>query len=141
MASAFRPPAGYHKPYALYRRVVDGRAIRKRVMAVLKIARLGHPVLLQPAAAIGDPSDPELHRLVRDMIETLADAGGVGLAAPQVHTPHRLIHFHVPAERAAPASDGAWVPMTDVMNTILTPLGPDRARHSDAQRKRGTERD
>src|SRR3546814_11624953 len=90
-------------------------------MAVLKIARLGHPVLLQPAAPIGDPSDPELHRLVRDMIETLADAGGVGLAAPQVHVPQRLIIFNVPPGRGGPEGDDAGVPLTAVVDPFLEP--------------------
>src|SRR3546814_5684326 len=95
-------------------------------MAVLKIARLGHPVLLQPAAPIGDPSDPELHRLVRDMIETLADAGGVGLAAPQVHVPQRLIIFNVPPGRGGPEGDDAGVPLTAVVDPFLEPVGPER---------------
>lgn len=59
-------------------------------MAILKIARMGHPVLLGEAEPVPDPTAPEMRRLVRDMAETLADAGGVGLAAPQVHVPLRL---------------------------------------------------
>jgi len=59
-------------------------------MALLKIARMGHPVLLGEAAPVPDPTTPDMRRLVRDMAETLADAGGVGLAAPQVHVPLRL---------------------------------------------------
>ncbi|UFN49655.1 peptide deformylase [Roseomonas sp. OT10] len=59
-------------------------------MALLKIARMGHPVLLQRAEPVADPAAPEIRRLAADMIETMADAGGVGLAAPQVHVPLRL---------------------------------------------------
>jgi peptide deformylase len=59
-------------------------------MAILKIARMGHPVLLRQAEAVADPGLPELRRLVRDMAETMLDANGVGLAAPQVHEPLRL---------------------------------------------------
>ncbi len=59
-------------------------------MALLKIARMGHPVLLTPAEPVADPTAPEIHRLVADMAETMEDAGGVGLAAPQVHVPLRL---------------------------------------------------
>jgi len=59
-------------------------------MAILKIARMGHPVLLGSAAPVADPTTPEMRRLVQDMAETLADAGGIGLAAPQVHVPLRL---------------------------------------------------
>jgi peptide deformylase len=68
-------------------------------MTILKIARMGHPVLREVAAPVTDPTDPEIHRLARAMVETMLDAGGVGLAAPQVHVPARLIVFRVPAER------------------------------------------
>ncbi|MFC0408866.1 peptide deformylase [Roseomonas elaeocarpi] len=59
-------------------------------MAILKIARMGHPVLLQRAEPVEDPTDPEIGRLIEDMIETMIDANGLGLAAPQVHVPLRL---------------------------------------------------
>ena len=69
-------------------------------MAILKIARMGHPVLRRPADPVADPAAPEISRLVADMLETLADAGGVGLAAPQVHVPLRVVIFEVPPHRA-----------------------------------------
>jgi peptide deformylase len=59
-------------------------------MAILKIARMGHPILLRRAAEVPDPTDPEIRRLVADMAETMEDAQGIGLAAPQVHVPLRL---------------------------------------------------
>ena len=68
-------------------------------MAILKIARMGHPVLLQVAEPVPDPGAPEIRRLVADMMATMEDAGGIGLAAPQVHIPLRLFVFHVPAGR------------------------------------------
>ncbi|MFB3150893.1 MAG: peptide deformylase [Alphaproteobacteria bacterium] len=67
-------------------------------MAILKIARMGHPVLRGKAAEIADPGAPEIQRLIADMMATLADAGGAGLAAPQVHQPLRVIIFHIPPE-------------------------------------------
>lgn len=66
-------------------------------MAILKIARLGHPVLLQRAEAVPDPTTPEMRRLVADMVETLADIGGLGLAAPQVHVSLRLFIWRTAA--------------------------------------------
>lgn len=75
------------------------RLTHYRVMAILKIARMGHPVLLQRAEAVADPGAPEIRRLVADMIETMEDAGGAGLAAPQVHVPLRLFVFRVPPGR------------------------------------------
>ncbi|HWX47296.1 MAG TPA: peptide deformylase [Roseomonas sp.] len=59
-------------------------------MAILKIARMGHPVLLQVAEAVDDPTAPEIRDLVEDMAETMLDASGLGLAAPQVHVPLRI---------------------------------------------------
>ncbi len=68
-------------------------------MAILKIARMGHPVLLQRCEPVADPGTPEIRRLVADMMETMEDAPGVGLAAPQVHVPLRLFAFRIPGER------------------------------------------
>lgn len=70
-------------------------------MAIRKIARMGHPVLLQRAEPVADPADPEIRRLIADMIETMDDAGGAGLAAPQVHVPLRLFVYRVPGPRAS----------------------------------------
>ena len=69
-------------------------------MGLLKIARIGHPVLFQRAKPVDDPGAPEIRRLVADMIETMEDAPGVGLAAPQVHVSLRLFVFRVPESRA-----------------------------------------
>jgi peptide deformylase len=69
---------------------------------ILKIARMGHPVLAQIAAPVPDPRAPEIQRLINDMIETMMDANGAGLAAPQVHVPLRLVIFQAPEERADP---------------------------------------
>ncbi|TQV81697.1 peptide deformylase [Denitrobaculum tricleocarpae] len=70
-------------------------------MTLLKIARMGHPVLKQRAAEVEDPTAPEIRRLVADMIETMRDANGTGLAAPQVHMPLRVVVFFVNEGRAA----------------------------------------
>ncbi|MCB1183001.1 peptide deformylase [bacterium] len=61
-------------------------------MAILKVARMGHPVLRQKCAPI-DPqkiTGPEVQGLIRDMFETMVEYNGVGLAAPQVHQPVQL---------------------------------------------------
>ena len=69
-------------------------------MAILKIAKMGHPVLKRAADPVPDPKAPEIHRLIADMVDTLADAPGVGLSAPQVHVPKRVVIFFIPASRA-----------------------------------------
>ena len=68
-------------------------------MAILKIARMGHPVLLQMCEPVANPGAPEIRRLVADMMETMEDASGAGLAAPQVHVPLRLFVFRVSEAR------------------------------------------
>lgn len=80
-------------------------------MALLKIARMGHPVLLQPAAPVADATAPEIRRLIADMKETMLDAGGIGLAAPQVHVGLRLFTYRGPQGPAA------------LVNPVLQPLG------------------
>lgn len=90
-------------------------------MAILKIARMGHPVLATPANPVSDPTAPEIRRLVNDMVETMMDANGAGLAAPQVHVPLRIVVFQAPGERNDPegAGDEAFdhtAPLTVLIN-------------------------
>jgi len=90
-------------------------------MAILKIARMGHPVLARIAEPVADVAAPEIQRLIDDMIETMRDAGGAGLAAPQVHVPLRLVVFHAPAARTGDAA----VPLTVLINPVIQPLDAD----------------
>jgi len=94
-------------------------------MAILKIARLGHPVLLQPAGPVTDPGAAEIRRLVDDMIETMEDAGGAGLAAPQVHVPLRLFVFRVAEGRGSGDPDDLTVGNTVVINPEIEAVGED----------------
>jgi peptide deformylase len=115
-------------------------------MAILKIARMGHPVLAAPARPVEDPTAPAIRRLVADMLETMQDAGGTGLAAPQVHVPLRALAFFVSGARAAredgPAGDAGVpgeaedpgelprnfaVPLTVLCNPVIEPLGEEMA--------------
>lgn len=99
-------------------------------MSILKIARMGHPVLSDPAEPVEIPLDPEMGLLVLNMLETLDDVGGVGLAAPQVHVAKRIVIFHIPRVRAAAdryrragldESQGE-VPLTILINPEIEPL-------------------
>ncbi len=87
-------------------------------MAILKIARMGHPVLLQQAAPVSSPGAPEVQRLIHDMIETMEDASGAGLAAPQVHVPLRLFVYRVPDGRGDPPRETAAL-----INPVIEPVG------------------
>ncbi|WP_374655002.1 peptide deformylase [Dongia sp.] len=96
-------------------------------MAILKIARMGHPVLKRIAEPVADPTAPEIHKLINDMVDTLADIGGAGLAAPQVHVPLRVVIFRVPGARlsAEDGNDGETppgIPLTALINPGIAPL-------------------
>lgn len=93
-------------------------------MAILKIARMGHPVLKRRAAYVDDPTRPEIAQLVEDMIETMHDAGGTGLAAPQVHVPLRIVIFTVfPDRDRAEGGAGEGIPLTVLINPEIENLG------------------
>ena len=103
-------------------------------MAILKIARMGHPVLRHPAAPVPDPTAPEIERLIEDMVDTLEDANGAGLAAPQVHVPLRVVLFRVPPGRESAEDDddggggeaetpSAQEAPTVLINPEIEPLG------------------
>jgi len=61
-------------------------------MSILKVARMGHPVLRAKARLIekADIKGPLIQKLIDDMLETMTEYHGVGLAAPQVHEDVRL---------------------------------------------------
>jgi peptide deformylase len=93
-------------------------------VAILKIARMGNPVLRRRADPVPDPAAPAIRTLVEDMLETMEDANGAGLAAPQVHVPLRVVIFHVPEARAAREGEEP-VPLTVLINPEIEPLGPE----------------
>jgi len=70
-------------------------------MGKLNIEMLGSEVLRQKATEVPSPG-PELDRLIADMFETMYDAGGIGLAAPQVGLSQRLIVVDVKEEGTTP---------------------------------------
>jgi peptide deformylase len=96
-------------------------------MALLKIARMGHPVLRGIAAAVDEPSAPWVHCLVADMVETMEDAGGTGLAAPQVHQPYRVVVFRVPDERLTEMPGDVAQDLTVLINPVVETIGQERA--------------
>ena len=67
-------------------------------MSILKIAKIGHPVLFKEADAVKSISKSEIKKLVMDMSETLLDANGIGLAAPQVYVSKKIIIFRLDEE-------------------------------------------
>jgi peptide deformylase len=96
-------------------------------MALLKIARMGNPVLRETAAVVEDPTAPWVRRLVDDMIETMEDADGTGLAAPQIHQPWRIVVFFVSAERLSGLPGDVARDLTVLINPTIELLGEERA--------------
>ena len=90
-------------------------------MAILKIAKMGHPILCKKAKKIEDPTSKDVKILVKDMLETLDDlgGGGVGLAAPQVHVSLQLIIFEVPTDRSETEKN---IPLTILINPKIQML-------------------
>jgi peptide deformylase len=88
-------------------------------MSILKIARMGHPVLRQVAAPVADPTSDAVKRLVDDMFETLEDIGGAGLAAPQVHVPWRVVMFKVGADRVSHRDGDMPQDLTVLVNPVV----------------------
>ena len=87
-------------------------------MAILKIARMGHNVLVDPATAVEDPASERVQRLIGHMKETMEDAQGIGLAAPQVYQSLRLIMFLDAPDR----EEGADRPPVVLINPEIEPL-------------------
>ena len=93
-------------------------------MAILKVARMGHPVL----RAKGRPLDaaeirsPALQQLIDDMFETMAEYQGVGLAAPQVHKSVRLFVTGIP-EPDDDDEEEPSIPQMALINPEITVVG------------------
>ena len=90
-------------------------------MAVLRIAKMGNPVLAQKAAPVADPTAPEIRALAADMQETLEDIGASGLAAPQVSVSRRVVVYRIIAARIPRGSGLEPRPWTVMVNPVITP--------------------
>jgi len=90
--------------------------------AILKVARIGHPVVRTAASPVpaGDIASAAFQRLLDEMIATMHEYEGVGLAAPQVHVSLRVAVIEVPASDER--SDAA-VPLMVLVNPVVAPLG------------------
>ncbi len=96
-------------------------------MAILKVAHLGHPILRKvaepvPPEAIGAPA---LQAFIDDLIETMIEYDGAGLAAPQVHVSRQIVAFQVDENPRYP--DAESIPLTVLINPKITPL----SKHTD----------
>lgn len=92
-------------------------------MAILKVARLGHPVLRQVAEPVPPEAilSPSVQQLIDDLVETMYEYDGAGLAAPQVHVSQQVVAFAVEGNPRYP--DAPSIPLTVLINPKITPVG------------------
>ena len=90
-------------------------------MAILQVARLGNPVLRKIAEPVSPEGigAPSIQRLIDDLIETMVEYDGAGLAAPQVHVSQQIVVFEVEGNPRYP--DAESVPLTVLINPKITP--------------------
>jgi len=90
-------------------------------MAARNILKMGDPRLLQRAVEVQSFGTPWLRELLADMFDTMHAAGGVGLAAPQIGEPVRVVIFGFEQSERYPEAPA--VPRTILVNPVITPLG------------------
>ncbi|MBK6513101.1 MAG: peptide deformylase [Polyangiaceae bacterium] len=93
---------------------------------ILKIAQIGHPVLRQRAREVSpdELATPLMQRFIDDLVETMRDANGAGLAAPQVHEAVRICVVEVKDNPRYPYKPN--VALTVMVNPVLRPLSEER---------------
>jgi peptide deformylase len=98
-------------------------------MAILKVARMGHPVLRAKAHPVppSEITSPRIQQLIDDMFETMREYSGIGLAAPQVHQGLRLFVAGLRASDASVSelSDDVDMPFITVINPEVTAIDPE----------------
>jgi peptide deformylase len=96
---------------------------------VLEVARMGNPILETKCDSISDPTAPEIKQLIQDMLLTIKHRKCLGLSAPQVFYPLRLVIYHIPKKvedperyEITPQYDPDGVPYKILINPEITPL-------------------
>src|SRR5579872_5436864 len=89
------------------------------------ILKMGTPSLFQPSAKVEKFGTPELQTLIADMEETMVDANGAGIAAPQIGVNQQVVIFG--SDQPNPRyPDAPVVPRTVLVNPVITPLSEER---------------
>lgn len=99
-----------------------GGSANLRGVTLLKIAQIGHPVLREPAREVSteELASREVQTFIDDLIETMRDANGAGLAATQVHVPLRIFVVEVKDNPRYPYKPN--IPLTVVVNPHIEPI-------------------
>lgn len=94
-------------------------------MAIRKIAHIGHPVLRQTARHLTreELASPAIQQFIDDLIETMRDANGAGLAANQIYEPIAICAIEVKDNPRYPYKPN--IPLTILVNPVIEPIGED----------------
>ena len=92
------------------------------IMSILKIARLGHPILQKKTLIVKKIPSSSIKQLINDMTETMLDAKGVGLAAPQVHINKQVIIFRIPEEEEEKQRKNNTIEITALINPKISKI-------------------
>ena len=90
-------------------------------MSILKVGRIGHPIIRRKARTV-EPAmirSRDFQKLIDDMVETMHEYDGVGVAGPQVHVGYRIAVLQVPERDGRGGRKG--VPLTVLINPTVTP--------------------
>ena len=90
-------------------------------MAIREILKMGHPILLEVAKPVEKFNTSELDSIIEDMIDTMKENDGAGLAAPQIGLGMQLVIFGFDSNERYPEAD--QVPFTVLINPVITPIG------------------
>ena len=90
-------------------------------MATREILNMGHPTLLEVAKPVEIFNTPELDSIIEDMIDTMKENDGAGLAAPQIGLGMQLVIFGFDSNERYPEAD--QIPFTVLINPEITPIG------------------
>jgi len=92
-------------------------------MAIRKIAQIGHPVLRQRAREVTreELASSRMQTFIDDLVDTMRDADGAGLAAIQIYEPIRIAAVEVRNNPRYPYKP--QIPLTILVNPVLTPVG------------------
>src|ERR1700761_3870294 len=91
-------------------------------MPIRKIAQIGHPILRQRAREVTreELASPSMQAFIDDLVETMHDADGAGLAAIQIYEPVRIAAIEVRNNPRYPYKPP--IPLTILVNPVLTPV-------------------
>jgi peptide deformylase len=91
-------------------------------MAIRPILKMGEPLLLQTAIQVSSEAiaSSEIQEMIQDLLDTMKDANGAGLAAPQIGISLQIVVFGF--EKNVRYPNEAPIPQTILINPIITPL-------------------